>query len=297
MAEEINPVDPPEENVQAEETQPEAPPAIDLDQKILVGGQEYSARDLATTAENYQQLEQYAKGLEGFREATTRLMNPETSPEVKKRDARQILLDMNYTPDQVDEWVQVYDQGQPMTENDPQEQQEFQGYDPRTDQLNDQVLKVRAQMLKQNLETELSSAMESDTDGKVLVDWLSNNRKPEDATNAKNNVAERVRSQALENLRQRRDYAGTFDDSWVGEEVKKAASKVAKDMLTVIGDTSMIGRVTETGGQSENLRRKEPVKLPNNTGKSFGEVEAQLRDWTSDQIMRSLSDSGGESKA
>jgi hypothetical protein len=60
--------------------------------------------------------------------------------------------------------------------------------------------------------------------------------------------------------------AGTFDDSWLGEEVQKAANKVAKDMLTVIGDTSKIGRVPETAGQTETLYRKEPVELPDNQG-------------------------------
>ena len=182
----------------------------------------------------------------------------------------------------------------------PQQQQQQQmspQMDPRTDQLNDQVLKMRAQMLQQNLENSLSSSIDAEGDGKVLMDWLTTNRQPEDAAKARDSVAERVRSQALENLRQRRNYAGTFDDSWVDEEVKKATDKVAKDMLTVIGDTSKIGRVSETAGQNETLYRKDPVKLPNSSGKSFGEIEGQLRDWTSDQLLRSLADPGGDTKA
>ena len=260
---------------------------VDLDQKIRVGGEEYSAKELADTMENYEQLKEYTEHLEGFREATGRLMNPETNSEVKKRDARQILLDMNYTPDQVDEWVQIYDQDPQMT-NEPSPS--YQTEDPRTGELNSQVLKMRAEMLKQNLENSLSSAMEGEGDGKVLMDWLSSNRSEEDSKKAKDSVAERVRSQALENLRQRRNYAGSFEDSWVGEEVKKAANKVAADMLTVIGDTSKIGRVPETSGHTEALHRKPPVELPSSKGKTFGEVEGQLRDWTSDQLLRSLTD-------
>ena len=275
---------------------PSTPPnenVVDLDQSIKVGGEEYSAKELADTMENYEQLKEYTEHLEGFREATGRLMNPETNAEVKKRDARQILLDMNYTPDQVDEWVQIYDQDEPMT-NEPTPAPQVE--DPRTGELNSQVLKMRAQMLQQNLENSLSSAMDGEGDGKVLMDWLSANRSEEDSTKAKNSVAERVRSQALENLRQRRNYAGSFEDSWVGEEVKKAADKVAADMLTVIGDTSKIGRVPETGGHTEALHRKPPVELPSNKGKTFGEVEGQLRNWTSDQLLRSLTDTGGETK-
>ena len=267
---------------------------VDLDQTIKVGGKEYSARELAEVYENYGTLQQYTEGLEQFHEATSRLMNPDTDVEVKKRDAREILLSMNYAPEQVEEWVKIYDKEPQMTGN-PQVSQP--AYDPRTDSLNDQVLKMRAQMLQQNLENSLSSAIEGDSDGKVLMEWLNTTRTTEEASKARENIAERVRAQALENLRQRRNYAGSFDESWLGEEVQKAANKVAKDMLTVIGDTGKIGRVPETAGQTETLYRKDPVKLPDTKGKSFGDVEGQLRNWTTDQILRSLSNPGGDSKA
>ena len=298
MAEENNEVETSEASTPDGAVDP-TPEPIDLDQKIQVGGKEYSARDLAETAENYEGLQEYARELEGFRDATSRLMNPDTDVQVKKRDARQILLDMNYDPRQVDEWVKIYDQEATMTQT-PQPQQMAPAApqpDPRTDALNEQVLQMRAQMLQQNLENSLSSSIESDTDGKMLMEWLNSNRQPEEIQQARESITERVRAQALENLRQRRNYAGTFEDSWVGEEVQKATNKVAKDMLTVIGDTSKIGRVPETAGQTETLYRKDPVKLPETKGKSFGDVEGQLRDWTSDQLLRSLSDPGGDSKA
>lgn len=275
----------------------ESPAPLNLDQKIQVGGQEYSLQELAESRQQLEAMEAYASGLESFREATGRLMNPETDSAVKKRDARQILLDMNYSPEQVDEWVKVYDEAEqaPMTEEQPSTPPVAE--DPRTNELNQQVLKMRAQMLQQNLENSLSTSIESDSDGKVLLEWMQNNREGADLTEAKNSLAEKVKAQTLENLRNRRNHAGSFDDSWVGEEVKKAANKVAKDMLTVIGDPSKIGRVPETAGQTETLHRKDPVKVPDTKGKTFGEVEAQLRDWTSDQLLRSLSDTGGESKA
>ena len=289
-----------EETTTAEETSEASTPEITetpASSTINVGGKEYTPEELAETAKNYEELRQYTNHLEGFKEATSRLMNPNTDSEVKKHNARQILLDMNYDPEQVEDWVQVYDQGNEMPEQNEQMPASQPVEDPRTDQLNDQVLKMRAQMLQQNLENSLSSAISTDNDGKVLMDWLGANRSDEEAKVARESVSERVKAQALENLRNRRNQAGTFEDSWVGEEVKKAANSVAKDMLTVIGDTSKIGRVPETAGQTETLHRKEPVKVPDTKGKSFGDVEAQLRDWTSDQILRSLSDPGGDSKA
>ena len=248
MAEENTPVESEATEVTPVETPDQG--VMDLDKTIRVGGEEFTPTEIAETMKNYEQLEEYARGLEGFKEATSRLMSPDTDAQVKKRDARQILLDMQYTPDQVDQWVKIYDQEPEMEERTPPSQQQYQH----------QVLKMRAQMLQQNLENSLSSSIGAEGDGKVLMDWLTTNRQPEDAAKARDSVAERVRSQALENLRQRRNYAGTFDDSWVDEEVKKATNKVAKDMLTVIGDTSKIGRVSETAGQNETLYRKEPVK-------------------------------------
>tara|TARA_R100001086_G_scaffold207761_2_gene123587 strand:- start:612 stop:1505 length:894 start_codon:yes stop_codon:yes gene_type:complete len=297
MSEETNEVTP---EAPVTET-PQTPEPIDLDQKISVGGEEYSATELAEKVKNYDLMRENVENLEGFREATMRLMNPDTDTEVKKRDARSILLASNYSPQQVDEWLKIYDENPEMTEEqvpsestpDPLAQEALQN----SNRTNEELLRVRAQLLQQNMEKEVSTALDRASDGKVLMDWLSANREGTDLDAAKENLTERVRAQALENLRQRRNHAGSFEDAWVGEEVNKAATKVAKDMLTVIGDTSKIGRVSETAEQTENLYRKDPVKLPDTKGKSFGDVEGQLRDWTSDQLLRSLSDPGGDSKA
>ena len=290
-----------ETEVPTESPVAETPAPIDLDQKISVGGQEYSATELAEKVNNYETMQQNVEGLEEFRQSTMRLMNPDTDTEVKKRDARNILLASNYSADQVEEWLKIYDENPQMTEEQPQNHMPS---DPvaqealnNSNKVNEELMRVRAQLLQQNLEKEVSSSFNNTSDGKVLMDWLSSNREGTDLDAAKESLTERVRAQALENLRQRRNHAGSFDDAWVGEEVGKAATKVAKDMLTVIGDTSKIGRVSETADHTENLHRKEPVKLPDTKGKSFGDVEAQLRDWTSDQLLRSLSDSGSDTKA
>ena len=280
---------------------PETPEPIDLDQKISVGGEEYSATELAEKVKNYDLMRENVENLEGFRDATMRLMNPDTDPEVKKRDAKSILLAPNYSPQQVEEWLKIYDEKPEMTEeqtpSEPIQEPLAQEALQNSNRTNEELLRVRAQLLQQNMEKEVSTALDRASDGKVLMDWLNANREGTDLDAAKESLTERVRAQALENLRQRRNHAGSFEDAWVGEEVNKAATKVAKDMLTVIGDTSKIGRVSETAEQTENLYRKDPVKLPDTKGKSFGDVEGQLRDWTSDQLLRSLSDTGGDSKA
>ena len=102
------------------------PETVDLDQKIRVGGEEFSATEVADAFKNYGELQEYAQNLEAFQQATMRLMNPETSVEVKKQDARNILLASNYPPEKVDEWVKIYDQEQPVADTAPQSPQQSQ---------------------------------------------------------------------------------------------------------------------------------------------------------------------------
>lgn len=290
-------------NEEMPETPETEPDVIDSDPKVMVGGEEYSVTELADAKKNYDDLRDYAENLEEFKSATHRLMDPNTDSEVKKRDARDILLSANYTPEQVNEWVKIYDQTEePMANTNetpnpqPDTSQMAQQNAQQNERMNDELMKMRARMLQENLENKLSGAISSSKDGKVLADWLNSNRQGDELEAANNSLSERVRVQALENLRQRRNYAGTFDESWVGEEVSKAADKVAADMLTVIGDPSKIGRVSETGEQADNLYRKEPVPLPTIKGKKYGDIEGDLNKWTTDQLMRSLSESGEDSK-
>lgn len=296
-----------EENTPTPETTDTTAPAettntIDLDQTVKVGGNEYSISELVQAKEQAAKLQAEAEELNAFKESTFRLMSPDTDNEVRKRELRAVLSQAGYDEEQISEYTKVYEQGQgsevqedaTVTENAPMEDSQAREQAARVER---EMSQMRARMLNDMLEREVSSALSRTEDGKVLEEWLSNTRSQDEIGTAKSRLNERVRAQTLENLKQRRNQAGTFDESWVAEEVTKASEKVAKDMLTVIGDTSKIGRVPETAGQTESLVRRKPVELPDTTGKSYGEVEGQLRDWTSDQILRSLSDPGGDSKA
>lgn len=273
---------------------------LDLDQTVKVGGNEYSLKELADARDQLASLQEQNTQLNEFRESTMRLMNPETDMQVKKDDARRMLLSAGYEHDQVEDWVKIYDEEEPtMSQEAPQEMPEMKDEEARQSarRMQEEINRMRAQNLKTEMEKTVSSAVKDNEDAKVLLGWIESTRSSEDLTGAKERITEQVRATALENLRRRRDVAGTFEDSWLAEEVNKAASKVSKDMLTVIGDTSKIGRVSETAEQTETLSQRKPVELPDTTNKAYGDVEAQLRDWTSDQILRSLSDPGGDSKA
>jgi hypothetical protein len=276
---------------------------IDLDQTVKVGGNEYSISELVQAKEQASKLQAEAEELNAFKESTFRLMSPDTDNEVRKRELRAVLSQAGYNDEQINEYTKVYEQGptneeesgdETLTDNAPMEDSQAREQAARVER---EMSQMRARMLNDMLEREVSSALSRTQDGKVLEEWLSNTRSKDQIGDAKSRLNERVRAQTLENLKQRRNQAGTFDESWVAEEVTKASEKVAKDMLTVIGDTSKIGRVPETAGQTESLVQRKPVELPDTTNKSYGDVEGQLRDWTSDQILRSLSDPGGDSKA
>jgi len=215
-----------------------------------------------------------------------------------------ILSDAGYSNDQIEHYSKIYDQPQAQTQQAPQteaKQEPVMSTDndqvkEKTLALEAQLSQMRARMLNENLDREISTAVPASENGKLLNAWMKSNHDEATMATATSSLEQRVRAKALENLRTRRNQSGNFDESWVADEVSKAANDVAKDMLTVIGDTSKIGRVSETAGQTEQLYRQKPVELPETKGKSFGDVEGQLRDWTSDQILRSLADSGGDSK-
>ena len=255
-------------------------------------------------AEEFQRLQAENERLQAMQENTRRLMDPATAPSYKKEAARSLLIAQGHDPADVEEWVQIYDEStQEALQETPMEDTEvtFDNEDPQARkmaaELEEQLNQIRARNLKESMEKQISSAMDSHNDLKVLKEWINSTRSSEDLSSVFSNISENVRQSALENLRTKRNMEGRFDESWLEEAVNKAAAKVAKDLLTVIGDPSKIGRVPETAGQTETLSRRKPVELPDNKGKSFGEVEGQLRDWTTDQILRSLSDPGGDSKA
>jgi len=281
----------------------EATPAIDLDQRVKVGGEEMSLSQIAQLRQSAQELSEENEALHEFRASTFRLMNPGTENEVRKSDLKNILEDAGYSDEQIQHYSSIYDQGgqqaQAQSAAAPQAQAAPMQDDQAREQnqrLEQQLSQMRARMLNENLDKAISSAVSSSENGKVLNEWMKSNHAEDSLATANSSLEKRVRDKALENLRIRRNQAGTFDEAWVTDEVAKAANDVAKDMLTVIGDTSKIGRVPETAGQTENLYRQKPVELPEVGNKNFGEIEGQLRDWTSDQILRSLADTGGDSK-
>jgi len=269
------------------------------------GGEETPQYD----PEEIERLRAENEALRGFESHMNVMMDVNASNLDKKNSARAVLLGQGYEPQQVEEWLNIFDdvdqleqQEQPqMTDDNDDVFGALDFEDPqarrKAQELEDQILQMRARNLKESMENRLSSAISSNADLKVLNEWIESARQGEDLSSVRSSISENVRRNALENLRKRRDTEGSFNEDWLDEAIQQAASKVAKDMLTVIGDTGKIGRVPETAGQTETLYRKDPVKLPENKGKSFGDVEGQLRNWTTDQILRSLSDPGGDSKA
>jgi hypothetical protein len=250
------------------------------------GGEETPQYD----PEEIERLRAENEALRGFESHMNVMMDVNASNLDKKNSARAVLLgqlEQQEQPQMTDDNDDVFGA---LDFEDPQARRKAQ-------ELEEQILQMRARNLKESMENRLSSAISSNADLKVLNEWIESARQGEDLSSVRSSISENVRRNALENLRKRRDMEGSFNEDWLDEAIQQAASKVAKDMLTVIGDTSKIGRVPETAGQTETLSRRKPVELPNTKGKSFGDVEAQLRDWTTDQILRSLSDPGGDSKA
>lgn len=267
------------------------------------GGEETPQFD----AEEFERLRAENEALRNSEQSMAVMLDPNADLTAKKNAARTVLLAQGYDPSHVEEWVGVYDeidnyQEAPEEDNSMEDNSlDLDFEDPqaraKAAELESALNQMRARNLKESMEKQISSAMDSNNDLKILKEWMSSTRNGEDLSPVFSTLSENVRQNALENLRKRRDAEGRFDESWLDDAVNTAATKIAKDMLTVIGDPSKIGRVPETAGQTETLSRRKPVELPDTKGKSFGDVEGQLRDWTTDQILRSLADPGGDSKA
>jgi len=89
-----------------------AKPALDLDSTVRVGGQDVSIKELVDARENLEYLRQDYSKLVSFRDATSKVMRPDVDPQVKEQAARQLLVDMGYQGQEVDNYVNDWMQSQ-----------------------------------------------------------------------------------------------------------------------------------------------------------------------------------------
>jgi len=299
------------------ETQPQTETTtIDLDAKVKVGGDEIPIRDLASAREELAKAREEMERLSQFRDAALTIMRQDLNPDAKMEAARQILADAGLPQDEIDRqvsgWVNAQGDDEMVDENNEEVNEEEIDEDDedvtavaeairdaqfRAQQAEDEVRRIKAERMGNQMSTDIQTALDEISDARTLMSKLRELNGDEAAKNARAAIERDIRQTTLDNLRARRDAAGSFSDTWVAEEAKRAAEAVVAKYRSVIGDPNRLGRAPETASGVDYLVSRKPVPQPKwKPGMRYGDVEGQLQAFNTDALTRLASglDSGGD---
>jgi len=281
-----------------------AKPALDLDSTVRVGGQDVSIKELVDARENLEYLRQDYSKLVSFRDATSKVMRPDVDPSVKEQAARQLLVDMGYQGEEVDNYVNDWMQSQqgatnvnenvdttPEGDDDDgsaeqvanaimQAQQEAQS-------AREQLDRMRAEQLNGRMNSQIVVGLDLNRDARTMLSKLEEINGKEAVANARNAFERDIRQQAMDNLKARRAAAGTFEEAWVTEEAARATDQVLAKYRSVIGDPNRLGRAPETDSSASAFANRKPVSAPTwKPGMSTGDIETALNAYNTDALSR-----------
>jgi len=271
MADETTP------NQETQETQTTTNNVVDMDAKIRAGGQEIPVADLLKAKEDLEYLRQDYGKLVAFRDATTKVMRPDVDPSVKEQAARQLLVDMGYRGEEVDQYVQDWmnnQQGETVTDNT-----EDVGGDEDDRSAEEVANAILARTMLGKLE---------EINGKEAL------------SGARAAIERDIRQQTLDNLRARRTQAGVFEEAWINEESAKATQQVLAKYRSVIGDPNRLGRAPETDSGAGSIFNRPAVPAPRwKPGVTAGDMESALDAFNKDALSRLAAglDSGSDTRA
>ena len=281
-----------------------AKPALDLDSTVRVGGQDVSIKELVDARENLEYLRQDYSKLVSFRDATSKVMRPDVDPQVKEQAARQLLVDMGYQGQEVDNYVNDWMQSQqgatnvnenvdttPEGDDDDgsaeqvanaimQAQQEAQS-------AREQLDRMRAEQLNGRMNSQIVVGLDLNKEARTMLSKLEEINGKEAVANARSAFERDIRQQAMDNLKARRAAAGTFEEAWVTEEAARATDQVLAKYRSVIGDPNRLGRAPETDSSASAFLNRKPVSAPTwKPGVSSGDIETALDAYNKDALTR-----------
>lgn len=228
--------------------------------------------------------DQIGKYLEATRQAPDPTPEPEEIEEIELPDL----------PDEDDDIEDSSGGEQEDTMSDEREQILRQELEAQRAELH----KMRVRELRENLNRELDTALKSNADFQRLIESARSTRGDEGVKQAEQTLRAQLEQRALERMQARRATAGTFEDSWMSEEVGKAVEPVVGTFRSVIGDIDKLGRSSETvsGLDAQEILRSKPVPEPvYKEGASISDIESDIKNFASDTIKRALVSSPGES--
>jgi hypothetical protein len=296
------------------QTDNSTPPAINLDTPVRVGGQDIPLSELVKAREDLEYLKQDYSKLVSFRDATTKVMRPDVDPTIKEQAARQLLVDMGYRGDEVDqyvsEWMDAQNQGAEMASDDTTNDEDGGDEDNSAEQVaeaimraqqeaqrtSEQLNRMRAEQLNSRMNTQIMMGLDLNPDARTMLGKLEEINGKEASSAARAAFERDIRQQTLENLKNRRAAAGTFEEAWISEESARATNEVLAKYRSVIGDPNRLGRAPETA-VGESILSSKPIQAPRwKPGVSAGDIESALDAFNKDALARLAAgtDAGGD---
>lgn len=303
---------------------------MDLDTKItLEDGSEISVADLVQNRKDLQETLRLNEGLQNDLQEVGVLFQAGVGQERREDAIKSILGNLGYDLPQIDQYLAATRQTptpDPEPDPDPEaEEIDLPGLPDEDDYLEDssggarrstmseereQVLRkeleaqraelhrMRVRELRENLNTHLDRALKSNPDLQKLIESARASRGDEGVKQAEQTLRAQLEQRALERMQNRRQSTGTFEDSWMSEEVDKSVDPVVSTFRSVIGDIDKLGRSSETvtGLDAQEILRSKPVPAPEyKPGVSVSDLESDIRSFAADSIKRALVSSPSES--
>lgn len=309
---------------------------MDIDPNMMIAlddGTEVSIADLIQSRKDLKDAIEINDTLQKDLEQVGTLFRADVSFDQREEATRNILADLGYEDDQIDQYLGAVRSRMEQPDPEPEPEQEddeveeidlpdidedpdleddtdSSGGDERKAMSNEDVLRqeleaqraelhrMRVRELRENLNSQLDRVLENNKDFQKLIESARSTRGDEGVQQARNTLRSQLEQRALERMQARRSAAGTFEDAWMSEEVEKAVDPVVGTFRSVIGDIDRLGRSSETvtGLDAEEILRSKPVPEPEyRPGATISDIESQVKSFASDTIKRALASSPGES--
>ena len=300
-------------NEAAQETQSTTNNVVDMDAKVRAGGEEIPVSELLKAKQDLEYLQQDYSKLVAFRDATTKVMRPDVDPSVKEQAARQLLVDMGYRGEEVDQYVQDWMNNQ-QGETVSDETDDVGGDDDRSaeevanailaaqqqaQRAQEELHRMKAEQLNNKLTTQVMMGLELNQGARTMLGKLEEINGKEALSAARAAIERDIRQQTLDNLRARRTQAGVFEEAWISEESAKATDQVLAKYRSVIGDPNRLGRAPETDSGAGSIFNRPAVPAPRwKPGVTTGDMESALDAFNKDALSRLAAglDSGSDGK-
>jgi hypothetical protein len=244
-------------------------------------------------------------------------MRPDVDPTVKEQAARQLLLDMGYRGNEVDQYVQDWmanQQGDTMATEPTDNNVGGDDDDRSAEQVAEAIMaaqrqaaaaqeelqRMKAEQLNTRLNAQVMLGLETNQSARTMFDKLGEINGKDALASARSAIEKDIRQQTLDNLRSRRTAAGVFEEAWIPEESARATEQVLAKYRSVIGDPNRLGRAPETDSGASAILNRPAVQPPRwKSGTSNGDIEAALDAYNKDALSRLVAglDNGSDSRA